>query len=205
MKLRIRWARPTGKHAWASLLLRIALIAVAAVVLIGFSVFGYFYVKYQHVVDERLKQPIFANTAKIFAAPREVRPGQKLNQSLIANELREAGYSADGASQVSPLGTYSESVQAITVRPGPQSYHAPDSALIRINAGVVESIADVMNSSRCSSPASERTPTAPSAASSATTRFRPIWSRPCSPSKTAASSSTAASTMGGSWRPSIAT
>jgi penicillin-binding protein 1B len=122
--------------------LRIALIAVAAVVLIGFSVFGYFYVKYQHVVDERLKQPIFANTAKIFAAPREVRPGQKLNQSLIANELREAGYSADGASQVSPLGTYSESVQAITVRPGPQSYHAPDSALIRINAGVVESIAD---------------------------------------------------------------
>ena len=142
MKLRIRWARPTGKHAWASLLLRIALIAVAAVVLIGFSVFGYFYVKYQHVVDERLKQPIFANTAKIFAAPREVRPGQKLNQSLIANELREAGYSADGASQVSPLGTYSESVQAITVRPGPQSYHAPDSALIRINAGVVESIAD---------------------------------------------------------------
>ncbi|MGA2168979.1 MAG: PBP1A family penicillin-binding protein [Terracidiphilus sp.] len=142
MKLRIRWTRPTGKHAWASLLLRIALIAVAAVVLIGFSVFGYFYVKYQHVVDERLKQPIFANTAKIFAAPREVRPGQKLNQSLIANELREAGYSADGASQVSPLGTYSESVQAITVRPGPQSYHAPDSALIRINAGVVESIAD---------------------------------------------------------------
>jgi penicillin-binding protein 1B len=142
MKLSTRWARPTGKHAWASLLLRIALIAVAAVVLIGFSVFGYFYVKYQHVVDERLKQPIFANTAKIFAAPREVRPGQKLNQSLIANELREAGYSADGASQVSPLGTYSESVQAITVRPGPQSYHAPDSALIRINAGVVESIAD---------------------------------------------------------------
>ena len=29
-------------------------------------------------MDERLKQPIFANTAKIYAAPREVRPGQKL-------------------------------------------------------------------------------------------------------------------------------
>ena len=68
MKLRIRWARPTGKHAWASLLLRIALIAVAAVVLIGFSVFGYFYVKYQHVVDERLKQPIFANTCLLYTS-----------------------------------------------------------------------------------------------------------------------------------------
>jgi hypothetical protein len=41
-----------------------------------FSVFGYFYFKYQGIVDERLKQPIFANTAKIFAAPREVRPGK---------------------------------------------------------------------------------------------------------------------------------
>ena len=93
-------------------------------------------------MDERLKQPIFANTAKIYAAPREVRPGQKLTVHLIANELREAGYSADGASQTSQLGTFSEGVQAITVRPGPQSYHAQDGATIHISAGVVESITD---------------------------------------------------------------
>ena len=49
------------------------------------------------IVDERLKQPLFANTAKIYAAPREVRPGQKLSAHLIANELREAGYTVDGA------------------------------------------------------------------------------------------------------------
>src|ERR1039457_4564655 len=48
----------------------------------------------------------------------------------IALELREAGYSADGASQLSQLGTYSEGVGAITVRPGPQSYHAQDGAVI---------------------------------------------------------------------------
>jgi penicillin-binding protein 1B len=56
--------------------------------------------------------------------------------------LREAGYSADGATQISPLGTYSVGVQTITVRPGPQSYHAQDSATIRIGSGVVESITD---------------------------------------------------------------
>jgi penicillin-binding protein 1B len=142
MAVKIRWSRPAGRHPMRTLLLRIALLTVAAVALVCFSIFGYFYFKYQHVVDERLKQPIFANTAKIFAAPREVRPGQKLSIRLIANELREAGYSADGASQLSQLGTYSEGVGAITVRPGPQSYHAQDGAVIRVGSGVVQSIID---------------------------------------------------------------
>ncbi len=142
MALKIRISRVDGEHSFSSLLLRVALSAIAAVALVGLIVFGWYYFKYQGVVDARLKQPIFANTAKIFAAPREVRPGQKLSVRLIANELREAGYSADGAAQVSLLGTYSVGVQNITVRPGPQSYHAQDSATIHIGSGVVESITD---------------------------------------------------------------
>jgi penicillin-binding protein 1B len=122
--------------------MRIALVAFASIAAVGLSIFGYFYFKYQNVVDERLKQPIFASTAKIFAAPREVRPGQKLSVHLIANELREAGYSVDGASQMSQLGTYSEGSGSITVRPGPQSYHAQDGAVIHIGSGVVQSIID---------------------------------------------------------------
>jgi len=141
--VRIRWKRPRGKRPWAGLLVRLGLVLAATAALIVFCVFSYFDYKYQHIVDERLKQPIFANTAKIFAAPREVRPGQKLTVRLIANELHEAGYSADGASEVSPLGTYtSGSVRSITVRPGPQSYHSQDSATIHIDSGVVESITD---------------------------------------------------------------
>jgi penicillin-binding protein 1B len=142
MALKIRIPKLTGIHPWASLLLRIGLVAFAAVTLVFFAVFSYFYIKYKYVVDDRLKQPIFANTAKIYAAPREVRPGQKLSVRLIANELREAGYSADGASQTSPLGTYKEGVLTIAVRPGMQSYHAQDGAVIRVSAGVVESITD---------------------------------------------------------------
>src|SRR5271166_6341594 len=128
MAIRIRLARPLGPHPWTTLLLRVTLLTCAAVALVFFAFFGWYYFKYKHIVDERLKQPIFANTAKIFAAPREVRPGQKLSVHLIANELHEAGYSADGASQLSQLGTYSEGVQSITVRPGPQSYHSQDGA-----------------------------------------------------------------------------
>jgi penicillin-binding protein 1B len=118
------------------------LLTVAVGVLAVFAVFGYYYVTYRHVVDERLKQPIFANTAKIYAAPREVRPGQKLTVRLIANELREAGYSTDGAAKISQLGTYSMRGPAITVRPGPQSYHSQDSATIHIDSGFVVSISD---------------------------------------------------------------
>src|SRR5271157_5739795 len=101
MALKIRFPGLTGKHPWASLLLRGTLLIIAAVALVILIVGGWYYIKYQGIVDERLKQPIFANTAKIYAAPREVRPGQKLSVRLIANKLREAGYSADGAAQIS--------------------------------------------------------------------------------------------------------
>jgi penicillin-binding protein 1B len=142
MAVKVRFTWPKGRHPKATLAFLVALLAFALVFIVGVSVFGYFYFKYQGIVDERLKQPMFAETAKIFAAPREVRPAQKLSVSLIANELREAGYSIDGASQPSQLGTYAERAQSITVHPGPQSYHAQDGATIKISSGVVESITD---------------------------------------------------------------
>jgi penicillin-binding protein 1B len=143
MALKIRIPSPTGERPWKSLLLRWGLTAMGSAALLFFVVFAFYYIKYQHVVDERLKSPLFANTAKIYAAPREVRPGQKLSVDLIANELREAGYSTDGASQTSPMGTFSQGAQTIKVHPGPQSYHAQDGASIRISgSGAVQSITD---------------------------------------------------------------
>jgi penicillin-binding protein 1B len=142
MALRIRFTRPKGQHPWATLSFRIAVLTFGVVVLSGLAVFGFYYFKYQGIVDDRLKQPIFANTAKIYAAPREVRPGQKLTVRLISNELRNAGYTTDGAAQASQLGTYSETAESITVHPGAESYHAQDGATIHINAGVVDSISD---------------------------------------------------------------
>ena len=140
MALKIRIPRPTGKRSLKSLLLWTGYLTFSVVALTFVGITGYYYIKYQHVVDDRMKRPIFADTAKIYAASRELRPGQKLTVKLIANELTQAGYSADGAAQLSPMGTFKQGVQTITVRPGPQSYHEQDSALIRISAGVVDSI-----------------------------------------------------------------
>ncbi len=142
MALRIRFARPASGRSIKSRILIFALSACAAAALVGACVFAYLYAEYTAIVDARLKQPLFAETARIYAAPHEVRPGQRLSVPLIANELREAGYTPDGAPQLSQMGAFSQGAQQITVRPGPQSYHAPDIATIHISGGVVSSITD---------------------------------------------------------------
>jgi len=119
-----------------------AAVGAGIVLLFFVAVFSFYYVKYKHIVDERLEKPLFTNTAKIYAAPREVRPGQKLTASFIAQELREAGYTEDGTNPVSPMGTYSLNAESITVHPGPQSYHAPDSATISFEGNTVSQITD---------------------------------------------------------------
>ena len=142
MALKIRLKRAIGNLTLPALIVRIVVVSVVVVVLICFAVASHYYNKYQHIVDDRLKQPLFAATAKIYAAPREVRRGQKLNAHLIANELREAGYTPVGDAHAAQMGTYSENGGTIAVRPGPESYHSQDAATIQISDGVVKSITD---------------------------------------------------------------
>ncbi|NYF52631.1 transglycosylase domain-containing protein [Tunturiibacter gelidoferens] len=128
----------TGTKALAveSRLLRIALITLLAILVVGCSVFGYFYYHYQRVVDDRIAAgPIFASVSQIYAAPREVRAGQKLSAAAIAADLRQAGYNAN-----SHLGTYQLNADNIFIKPGTESYHNTDGATINTSGGVVQSI-----------------------------------------------------------------
>ncbi len=106
------------------------------------SVFGFYYGKYSRIVDERLKKPLFDNTAKIYAAPTELRPGQKYTADFIAAQLREAGYSIEGGGKASGLGTFSMGEGRISIHPGPQSFHEPDSATITFDHGLISQIQD---------------------------------------------------------------
>ncbi|HEY9125552.1 MAG TPA: PBP1A family penicillin-binding protein [Acidobacteriaceae bacterium] len=142
MAIRVVLPRVVTQKGLSGNVIRIGLIVAAVAIGLFFSVAGYYYFRYGSIVDERLKHPIFETTAKIYAAPRELRPGQKLTRAQIANELRQAGYTTEGASQASPLGTYSESAGTITVRPGPQSYHSQDAATARFEDGKIVSLTD---------------------------------------------------------------
>jgi penicillin-binding protein 1B len=93
---------------------------------VGAIIFGYMYFKYQRIVDERLASgPIFANVSQIYAAPREVRIGQHLTVSFIAQDLRSAGYNANPQ-----LGTFTVDGNSISIKPGAESYHSTDGATI---------------------------------------------------------------------------
>jgi penicillin-binding protein 1B len=114
----------------------------AVALLLGIMVFSFYWTKYGHIVDDRLQHPLFTQTASIYAAPEEVRPGQKLTPSDVVSELQQAGYTVDGQGTPSPMGTYSAGPHSVTIDPGPQSYHAQDSATIEFASGAVADITD---------------------------------------------------------------
>src|SRR5665213_440508 len=101
---------PNGRPGTRHPILRALLIGLLACVAVGAGVFGYFYFKYQKIVDARLAAgPIFANVSQIYGAPREVRVGQHLTVSFIAQDLRRAGYNAN-----SQLGSFTLNGNSIT-------------------------------------------------------------------------------------------
>lgn len=140
MAVKIKLGRANASKSQRTLL-KVFAIVLAVALLSGISVFAFYWFKYKSIVDERLAQPLFENTAKIYAAPREVRPGQRLTARSVAQELRDAGYSEDGAGPQSPMGHFSaQGADSITVHPGPESYHSQDSATINFDDGKVETI-----------------------------------------------------------------
>jgi penicillin-binding protein 1B len=128
-----RWGLPRDPVVRAALI-----VFLVAAVGLGGS-FCYFYVKYDRIIAQRFRTPVFSNSAKIYALPRTVHDGDKADAKEIAATLRRAGYSdKDGQS---PLGSFRlVSGGGIEITPGPESYHSPEAALIAIHNGEVERI-----------------------------------------------------------------
>ncbi|HEY1679382.1 MAG TPA: PBP1A family penicillin-binding protein [Candidatus Sulfotelmatobacter sp.] len=117
---------------------RAALVVFLVVVVSVTVAFSYFYIKYDRIIERRFRTPVFANSAKIYALPRVVREGEKIDAREIASDLRRAGYS-DQEDQ-SKLGTYHVIRGAIEITPGPESYHSPEPARIDIEDGQISKI-----------------------------------------------------------------
>lgn len=124
------------RSSFGARIIHYSVIFLLGCVLLGTAVFGYFYFHFEHVVDDRLASgPIFANVSQIYAAPKEVRTGQKLTAAFIARDLRQAGYNSNPQ-----LGTFQLNGDNILIKPGPESYHATDGATITTADGEVQSI-----------------------------------------------------------------
>src|ERR1700686_267830 len=147
LKLKIPTARSIGQRGrgrgQSSLLardpmVRIALLGFLSLSLLVVGFFTYWYVKYDRIIEQRFRGPVFASSAKIFASPQVVKIGSKLSISEIAAELRHAGYSEKEGE--SPLGSYRLHGGSIEVLPGPESYHSPEPATISVADGAVSAI-----------------------------------------------------------------
>ncbi len=127
----------THRPSLGSRIFRGLLVLFFVGVILFTCIFGFFYLKYQKVVDDRLAAgPLFAPVAQIYAGPREVRPGQRLTAGSIARDLRQAGYNSNPQ-----LGTFQISGDdSITIKPGPQSFHSTDGATITSSNGQVQTI-----------------------------------------------------------------
>ncbi len=122
---------------------RAGLAAFLIISLVLFGVFSYYYIKYQKIVDKRMSGPIFANTAKIYAQPRDIRIGQKADPREISNYLRHAGYTEAGEQGKSKFGVYKVMRDAIEIKPGEESYYNAEGAVVRIKDGHVDKIASL--------------------------------------------------------------
>ncbi len=142
MTIRLRIPRNKSSNPGAKGLSHDPVLRAAALIFVlvaaSFTVlFSYYYVKYDRIIENRFRTPVFGNAAKIYAIPETVHSGEAIDAKEIASELRHAGYSENGDSK---LGTFKPLNNGIEITPGPESYHSPDPARIQIENGRVTSI-----------------------------------------------------------------
>ncbi len=121
---------------------RALLIVTSLVVIAGLGAFTYFYAKYARVIDDRLRTGVFANSAKIFAAPESVAVGDAITPADIATELRRSGYTE---SRGNPVGYYQLQPNAISIFPGPDSYFDQEAGVIRFRGGRIAQIVSLQD------------------------------------------------------------
>ncbi len=152
IKIKIPKSGGKGGRGWRGFprdpVIRAALVVflVAAIGLGG--AFCYFYIKYDRIITQRFRTPVFTNSAKIYALPRTVRDGDKADAKEIAALLRRAGYSDAGHGDnegASPIGSFHLVRDGIEITPGPESYHSPEEAHISISDGQVDKISSKGN------------------------------------------------------------
>jgi len=128
---------PIGKFLAISFTLGLLLCA---------GVFTHYWTKYSRLIDEKLRAGPFANTSKIFAAPRLVAVGDEMTGQEIAATLRRCGYSdsrgnAMGSFQTRPDGS-------IEIVPGPDSYFDEEAAVIKFAGGPISQIVSLRDNTQ---------------------------------------------------------
>jgi penicillin-binding protein 1B len=115
------------KGFWTSKYGLILLGSVFGCIIIAASIFGYYYVKYGHMIDARLSGNILQNTTQIFSAPVEISPTETFTANELTTYLQGVGYRPEADD--SSLGQYTVNGNVVDIRPSKLSYFAGGNAL----------------------------------------------------------------------------
>ncbi|MCU1285703.1 MAG: Penicillin-binding protein [Acidobacteriales bacterium] len=132
-----------GRFHPSNPVIRAAVAAFIILCTVVLGIFAVFYIRYQKLIDQRMSGPVFANASKIYATPRVLTPGFKATRDEVATQLRRAGYSEESEKGESKLGTYHLVSSGIQIRPGPESFHSPENALIKFHGDTVQAISSL--------------------------------------------------------------
>ncbi len=125
---------------WRRIWVRIAIAVFFLLIIAGSITFSVFYSKYERIVDERIKRPIFNEPAQIFGASDRVTAGDERTVSGIVTELRRAGYVSGADGTASKVGIFSQHGPKIQIKPGVASYQPGQEATLEITGGQIASI-----------------------------------------------------------------
>jgi penicillin-binding protein 1B len=114
------------------------LLALATIVLVtGVGVFTYFWIHYGKIVDQKLKEGPFAETAQLFATPEPISIGDTLASDELVALLRRRGYNESRSNRI---GWYHVRADGVEIFPGVDAYVNSEPGVIFINDGVVHRI-----------------------------------------------------------------
>ncbi len=119
-------------HRWGKAFLLAFILTVTA----GVSIFTYYYTKWAHITEEKLRAGPFANTSLLYGAPRPVSIGEETTTAEIADYLRRCGYTESSNNR---MGWFHLRADAIEITPGPDAFDS-EGAVIKIQGKKVGQI-----------------------------------------------------------------
>ncbi len=111
------WHWPWFHSTGSKILLALGIFALAS---ISFFLIDTYH-RFSLQIDRKISGEVFLNTAKVYAAPFEVYPGQALRPSHIKDYLDTVGYTRHEHENHSP-GRYADSKQGLEIFPGDHAY-----------------------------------------------------------------------------------
>jgi penicillin-binding protein 1B len=138
LAIKLRLSKKSSVGKWlASPWRRRLLLATGLLIATAAGVFIYYYNYYADLIQAKLEAGPFADMSVLYAAPRPITTGERIETAEIAAYLRRAGYSED--SNRSPVGWYRLRADAIEINPGPEAFQ-DEGAVIKVSHGEVTEI-----------------------------------------------------------------